>query len=131
MPGRQLRRTGWWTESLGRGPTMLISPRRTLINWGSSSSFQRRRKGPTEVNLWLIEVVTEGRLAVARRTGIVRNFRIVNGCPSLPTRCCRKRTTPGEVSRTARPMVRKIGTVNGREHTTHAISNIRFQVEPD
>ena len=31
----------------GRGPTRLISPRSTLISWGSSSSEVRRRKRPT------------------------------------------------------------------------------------
>ena len=110
---------------------MLMSPRNTLISCGNSSSFQRRSHGPTDVNLWLIDVVTDGRLAVARRTGIVRNFKIVNNWPSMPARCCRKSASPGDVSRTASAMIRKIGTVNGREHRTQAISNSRFQLEAD
>jgi hypothetical protein len=51
-----------------------MSPRSTLKSWGNSSSFQRRRNGPTGVNRWLIEVVTMGRVDELRRTGMVRNL---------------------------------------------------------
>ena len=37
------------TGRSGRGPTMLMSPMSTLMNWGSSSNDERRRKRPSGV----------------------------------------------------------------------------------
>ena len=57
MPGRTLQRTfqspGLYSArcagTSGRGPTRLISPLSTLINWGSSSMLVRRMNRPTRV----------------------------------------------------------------------------------
>ena len=49
IPGRHVRLDSTCSGIFGRGPIRLISPRSTFNNWGSSSSFQRRRKEPAGV----------------------------------------------------------------------------------
>ena len=47
---RASRGQSWFSsKGLGRGPTMDMSPRRTLRSWGSSSMLDLRRKRPRGV----------------------------------------------------------------------------------
>ena len=46
---RQTRPGHAWARTVGRGPTRLISPRRTFSRLGSSSSEKRRSSAPTRV----------------------------------------------------------------------------------
>ena len=84
----------------GRGPTKLISPLRTLTNWGSSSRLERRRNRPRRVTRgsWRIlnktppaDSLDDSRSASRRSAPptMVRNFNIRNGCPLCPRRTWR------------------------------------------
>src|SRR5437016_4487638 len=77
----------------------LISPRRTLTSWGSSSRFQRRSTRPTRVTRGSPALVMRG--PGSELILIVRNFRMSNGLPRSPTRAWRKRIGPGPLQRTA------------------------------
>ena len=108
----------------GLGPTKLISPRRTLKIWGSSSRLVLRRNFPTLVtrgsfssfcfssNSFLrsgLSSRTFSSLASAPST-IVLNFRIRKGLFPGPMRICEKKTGPGESMITKRPMIPMSGT---------------------
>jgi len=130
IPGRQRRRPIWCSGIFGRGPTRLISPVRTLNTCGNSSSFQRRRNGPTGVKRWFSVVVTQ-LCAPFSQCAIVRNFKIVKVRRRRPIRVCRKRTGPGEVNRIARPTTRKIGRRKGIARRTQLTSKSRFKRDCD
>ena len=94
IPSTGSRRRG----SSGRGPTRLISPRRTFTSCGNSSSPVRRSVRPKLVCrgsssvLWVSRRSGErdGATRRSRRSGsIVRNFSTVNGWPLSPIRCWR------------------------------------------
>src|SRR5690348_4354196 len=78
----------------GRGPTIDMSPTRTLSSCGSSSSLVRLRKAPMRVIRGSARTVSALPAREASET-IERNLKIRNGRPFLPTRCWRKRTGPG------------------------------------
>ena len=93
----------------GRGPTRLISPRRTLSSWGSSSSDVRRSHRPARVDprvgrhlegvapdLVLVEEVLELLLGVRRPSSGTSTTS--KGRPCRPTRCWRNRIGPRESS---------------------------------
>jgi len=70
---------------LGLAPTKLISPIKTLNNWGSSSNFVLRRKAPNFV------ISDESARCVATDfafTFIVRNLYKINGFLFFPTLSC-------------------------------------------
>ena len=92
-PGLTSRRRRWcgvysatWAGSVGRGPTIASSPRRTLTRFGSSSSEKRRRKWPAPVTR-----SSPANTGVPTPTGslptfIVRSFSRSNSRPSSPER---------------------------------------------
>ena len=88
----------------GRGPTMDMSPLSTLMNWGSSSMLDRRRKSPNRVLRGSSLVACT--LSASALTRIERNLMHLNVWPFSPLRSCRKSTGPREVSLV--PMATKI-----------------------
>ena len=76
-------------DDLGRsglGPIRLISPRRTLISWGSSSRWLQRKKRPTGVTRLSPGMHHLGPSSSLSRY-MERIFRIVKGFPFSPSRC--------------------------------------------
>src|SRR6185437_114798 len=114
----------------GRGPTRLMSPRRTLMHCGSSSSLSQRRKRPKFV-------ICPGAADATRAIGsesewnMVRNLKIVNGFPNRPMRDCRKMTGPGEERRTAAAIKNRSGTSAGLNNSTRVTSKARFVDDAD
>src|SRR6202007_2147194 len=93
---------------VGRGPTRLMSPFRTLHNCGSSSRLKRLRTRPMGVtrgsffilkNTPVISSFSRScSLTLSAPSNIVRNLYPTKGCPPLPITFQRKKTGPGEVS---------------------------------
>jgi hypothetical protein len=75
-----------WAWIVGRGPTIAISPRRTLTRLGSSSSEKRLSTAPTRVMRGSPWLTASPAPIVSAPDTIVRSFSISNGSPSLPTR---------------------------------------------
>ena len=109
----------------GRGPTMLISPSRTLMNCGSSSMLVLRMMFP--------HLVFRGSFSVAclvsasAFTFIERNFRHVNSLPYSPLRFCLKNTGPGMVIFVmTKTMMNIHQKKNRRKKSENRMSNIRL-----
>ena len=93
MPGRTARRPrsrsvycATCAGSVGRGPTIAISPRRTLTRLGSSSSDVRRRILPTRVmRASPVSTAIPAPMCSAPAT-IVRSLSTSNSRPRRPTR---------------------------------------------
>src|SRR5579862_6740988 len=73
---------------------MLISPRTTFQNCGSSSKESLRRIRPVRVIRESPTFTANPAPIVSAPTTIVRSFRSSKSTPSLPTRVCRKKTGP-------------------------------------
>ena len=95
-----------------------MSPRTTLISWGSSSidvlrmilPIQVRRSSPSTPPG--AEPSVSSKAAAFGSSGrMLRNFRQSNTFPSRPMRGCAKKIGPGELSRTSNIRVRKIGEI--------------------
>ena len=97
----------------GRGPTRLISPRRTFQSWGNSSKLYRRRNRPNRVTRGSLVTLKTGPsislstasscLSCSALVTIERNLYIVNGFPFNPLRNWRNKIGPGELNRIAIP----------------------------
>ena len=70
----------------GRGPTTLMCPSSTLINWGSSSREKRRRIAPSLVRRGSPGLAQTGPVSASASGRIVRNLMMGKGLPSRPTR---------------------------------------------
>src|SRR5215207_907308 len=128
----------------GRGPTRVMSPRRTLSSWGSSSRLVLRRNTPvrvTRLSLFSLELpfstVSSPRSsrAISSRNSrsspprnMVRNLNNVNRPPPSPTRSCRKNAGPLS-SRCTATAISSIGTrkrtSSNEDTTTSAVRRSR------
>src|SRR5690348_3645934 len=110
--------------SKGRGPTRLMSPRRTLTSSGNSSRLVARRNAPS-----LVRRRESGSSApcASRASRIVRNLQSVNGRSWIPGRCCLKITGLPRLARTASATSANTGDNTMRAGTVSARSNARFQ----
>jgi hypothetical protein len=124
IPGRQIGSAGSYSRSFGRGPTRLMSPASTLKSCGNSSSFQWRSQRPIAVNRWRLETSS-------RSPSRVRNFTIVNGCPSQPNRLCRNRTGLPDVAPTATATSSRAGMSIGSAADTQTQSKMRLILDRD
>ena len=93
MPGRTARRPrsrsvycATCDGSVGRGPTIDISPRSTLTRFGSSSSDVRRSSAPTRVMRASPLSTARPAPSFSAPSTIVRSFRTSNSRPCRPTR---------------------------------------------
>ncbi len=76
-------------------PTMLISPRSTLINCGSSSRRVLRIKRPMRVTRGSFAPAKTGPVTFSASGIMVRNLMILNSRPFSPTRSTRIKIGPG------------------------------------
>ncbi len=124
MPGRKLCRRRCRSEyrskysaRSGRGPTKLISPRRTFQISGSSSRLLTRSHRPSHVS-------RDRSLPAPSR--MVRNFNSSNGLPWCPPRSCRKSTECPIVTRIAAVIVSSSGEQTNRPTVASVRSSARF-----
>src|SRR5690606_40626165 len=80
-----------------RGPTRLISPRRTFTSEGSSSRLVERSTQPSRVRRR--SSLSGPSSSPGRGSRMVRNLTSSKGVPPRPARCWRKRTGEPIVSR--------------------------------
>ncbi len=123
----------------GRGPTRLISPRRTLKSWGNSSRLVFRRMRPIFVilgsltilnvipSLTSFMVLRDSSRASASVT-IERNLYIQNSRPSSPTRFCLNNAGPGESNFTRRAINSRRGLRSSNPSPAAVKSKMRFVV---
>src|SRR5437867_3706548 len=102
-----------------------MSPVRTLISCGSSSSFSRRNQPPICVTRGSTPTVS-GMLCEAASGTMVRNFQMRNGRPRYPTRLCRKKTGPRSSSLIKNAIASKSGQSSARPSTPNTTSKTRF-----
>ncbi len=107
----------------GRGPTILISPRRTLMSSGSSSRLVDRNRRPKGVNRLLSG---SGFPSQSTASSMVRNFIISNGWPFRPGRCWRNNTGRPNFVRISNATIAKTGTSTASAVAATNISKIRF-----
>src|SRR5882762_166791 len=113
--------------SSGRGPTIDISPRNTLNNCGSSSSFTARSHAPSGKTRGsrgpVIKLESD-----RRRTCMVRSLYMMNGRPPRPTRSARYKTGPGLARRMPSAASASSGAVAMRATPASTTSSRRLAV---
>ncbi len=124
MPGSTLCRrrcrseySSKYSARRGRGPTKLISPRRTFQISGSSSRLLTRSHRPSRVS-------RDRSLPAPSR--MVRNFNSSNVLPLCPPRSCRKSTGCPTVKRIAAVIVSSNGEQTNRPKVASVRSSARF-----
>ena len=111
----------------GRGPTRLMSPRRTLSSCGSSSMRWARMKAPTRVMRGSRSVAQRGPAASAS-TRMLRNFSNVKTLPRRPTRSWRYITGPRDSSLIRQATRRQRGRVRNSSSRLPVMSRRRRTV---
>ena len=124
-----------WTTN-GRGPTRLISPRRTFHSCGSSSRLQRRSALPTRVirgSSLILKSAPPTSFSSARPrrsfsapTRIVRNLTMRKIDPPRPWRSWRKKTGPRLSSFTASATTAITGASNSSPRAARVTSTARL-----
>ncbi len=131
----------------GRGPTRLISPRRTLNSCGSSSSDVRaqeaRRRASRAGRRLILNMPSPTSLSArsssfrsSASTTIERNLKIRKCRPSRPTRTWRKKTGPLESSRIASAIAAISGPtasspIDGRDEVERSLEQPRGARQPE
>ncbi len=134
IPGFTLSRCLWYslipaicTGYRGRGPTMLISPFKTLKNWGNSSKEYSRRNFPA--------LMSRGSFPDLglKSYGLTLSFMLLNlkktkGFPCWPIRSCLKRAGPLSLNLTIRAITIKRGEARRMKNTEKKISKSRLEM---
>ena len=124
---------------------MLISPRMTLRNCGISSSEVLRRIRPTRVIRGSSVILKKPTVSLRASSDalrcsasgtIVRNLSMQKRLPSRPTRNWRKKTGPGESSRTATATAASTGAratkaSDGDQHVKRSLDGAGARREPE
>ena len=134
MPGRTFSTSRksdmkWFTyfHTSGRGPTRLISPFRTFISWGSSSTFIFLKALPSFVTLSSPSTVMEG--PVPDVSGVIeRNLYILKGRRPFPILSCLKNTGPPSCIFIASADRHKSGERKTSPNNENTISNNLFRI---